>query len=116
MQRPRDEGQRDADHGVARRRPDCPPVEPRRTKGSKEDVLSLARDEDALGTAVENFRKVIYAPSSTAGKCTRSRLWQEFAEALSIEEYPLTPDKVTVFAAALRDAGPLTSSPSYPPR
>ena len=96
---------RQQEDGVHRRRADGPPVAQRRDKGSRADLLHLARDDEALNSAVGKFKETIYAPGSTASKDTRARLWRDFSRALEIEEFPLTVDKIIVFAAALRDAG-----------
>ena len=100
VQRPQDQ-----EPEVQRRRGDGPPIRGRPEKGSKQELLSIAKDPAALDSAVERFRGIAYAPGSTASKSTRARLWKDFAKAHSIDEFPFTVDKIMAFASALREAG-----------
>ena len=93
------------DPKVFRMRRDGPPVTERRVKGSKEELLAIARSEEALGVATNTFNECTYAPGTTAAKKTRARLWFDFAKALEMDPFPLTPEMVIQFAAALRGAG-----------
>ena len=68
-------------------------------------MLTIAQSSSAMEAAQKKFKSVTYAPGTVVSKGVRSRLWHDFAGALEIDPFPLTPGKVTAFAAALRDAG-----------
>ena len=99
--RAQDQGDRD----IRRQRRDGPPVQQRREKGSRSDLMATASDPTQQDDAEERFQQLIYAPAAWASKQTRVRLWNEVARAMCIEPYPMTPLKVMKFSACLRDAG-----------
>ena len=74
-------------------------------RGSARLAEDIAGSTERVGQAVENFRNLIYAPSTSASKEALFALWCKISRRRGLEPLPLTPKLVMTNSAVLREAG-----------
>ena len=89
----------------ARARAPWTPTSTKPSRGSLSLAMSIARSPELIAEAEANFRALIYAPSTSAGKEALFSTWSALCEARG--ELPLPVDELNMIAnaAVLRSAG-----------